>query len=233
MTGATRGIGRAIARRLAAEGQEIVNLSRSLPKDGFPAASFAVDLGDPAATEQVLKQVVERYDIDNLVNNAAAINVSALDTLSYGGFQQLVEVNLRALLQCTQAVVPGMKKKKRGRIVCLGSRAALGKARRTTYSMTKAGVVGLSRSLALELAPFGITVNVVSPGPIETKMFRENSKPSDPDVIALTGSIPLGRMGQPEDVAAAVDFFLSDAAAFITGQNLYVCGGLSVGSASL
>ena len=144
-----------------------------------------------------------------------------------------MEVNLRAVLQCIQAVTPGMKKKGRGRIVTLGSRAALGKAQRTTYGMTKAGVVGLSRSLALELAPYGITVNVVSPGPIETKMFRENSKPDDPEVIALTGSIPLGRMGQPEDVAAAVSFFLGDDAGFVTGQNLYVCGGLSIGSAAI
>jgi len=232
ITGASRGIGLAIAERLVADGHEVIHLSRSRAR-GCPGMWYAVDLSDEVATERVLAEVTQRHRIDNLVNNAAAVSVSGIDDLSWPDLRRLIELNVRAVLQCIQAVTPQMRQRRHGRIVNLGSRAALGKTHRTLYGMTKAGVIGLSRSLALELAPDGITLNAVSPGPIETEMFRQNSKADDPAVQHLTRSIPVGRMGRPEDVAAAVAFFLQADAGFITGQNLYVCGGLSLGAASI
>lgn len=228
VTGGSRGIGRAVVHRLAAHGHEVVNISRSVPTDELPAVTYTADLSAEDEADHVMQIVTNRHDVDNLVNNAAAIRVANIEQLSFADFDHLVALNLRAALRCIQAVVPGMKGKHRGRIVNLGSRASLGKAGRTVYSMTKAGIVGMSRSLALELAESSITVNVVSPGPIETEMFWSNSRPDDPTVKALIDAIPIGRMGRPEDVAAAIGFLLSDDASFITGQNLYVCGGLSL-----
>lgn len=233
ITGASRGIGHATALHLAELGHEVINLSRGEPETPLPVTTYLVDLRDPDGTGAALEEITARHDVDNLVNNAGAINVASVDALSVQDLQDLVSVNLRAVMQCIQAVTPAMTRKGRGRIVNLGSRAALGKATRTLYSMTKSGLLGLSRSLALELAPAGITVNVISPGPIETAMFRENSEAGDDAVERLVGSIPLGRMGRPEDVAGAIAFFLADDASFVTGQNLFVCGGLSVGFAQI
>jgi 3-oxoacyl-[acyl-carrier protein] reductase len=233
VTGASRGIGHAVVQRVAAMGHEVVHLSRTPPRSDLPGSFYCVDLGDEKETAEVLDEVTRTHSIDNLVNNAAAVHVAPLEKITWQSVAALVDLNLRAMLQCIQAISPGMKRKGRGRIVNLGSRAALGKAERTIYGMTKAGVVGLSRSLALELAGYGITVNVVSPGPVETEMFRTHSRADDPAVQALTRAIPVGRMGRPEDIAAAIGFFLSDEAGFVTGQNLYVCGGLSVGAAPI
>ena len=232
ITGGSRGIGRATVLRLAEAGHEVITVSRTSDND-LPAVCYRADLGDDVAASAVLESIVQRYQVDNLVNNAGAIGVSMIDDMSVDHFEHLVNVNLRALLLCIKAVTPSMKRNGRGRIVNLGSRAALGKVGRTVYGMTKAGVVGMSRSLAIELAPHGITVNVVSPGPIDTDMFWEKQKREDPRVQRLIGSIPTGRMGRPEEVAAAVAFFLGDDASFITGQNIYVCGGLSIASASM
>ena len=121
-----------------------------------------------------------------------------------------------------------MKARRKGRIVNLGSRAALGKAGRTVYGATKGAIVALTRTWALELGPFGITANSVAPGPIATEMFYKDNPPEAPATKALLSAIPIGRIGTPQDVAGAVNFLLSDDASFITGQTLYVCGGLSI-----
>ena len=127
-----------------------------------------------------------------------------------------------------------MKAARFGRIVLISSRAALGLQTRTSYSATKAGLIGMARTWALELGPSGITVNVVSPGPIaDTEMFESVMKPESERAQKLAKSIPVGRLGRSEDVARAVDFFVAPEADFVTGQVLYVCGGASVGSISL
>jgi NAD(P)-dependent dehydrogenase (short-subunit alcohol dehydrogenase family) len=145
----------------------------------------------------------------------------------------MVEIHNRAALQCIQAFVPAMKRNGAGRIVSIGSRMMLGRTGRTVYGMVKAALLGMSRSLALELAPSGITVNMVSPGPIETELFRQNHPLGAPQTERVLSAIPVGRIGTPEDVAHAVAFFLSPRSGFITGQNLFVCGGGSVGASSM
>jgi len=133
-----------------------------------------------------------------------------------------------------QAVLPGMRERKFGRIILISSRAALGLQTRTAYSATKAGMIGMARTWALELAPSGITVNVVAPGPIgDTEMFREVIPVGDPREASIAKSIPAGRLGTSDDVARAVMFFADPANSFVTGQILYVCGGASIASISL
>ena len=233
VTGASRGIGRVIAERLARDGYRVVNFSRTKPGGDFPGESIAVDLSDPKATQAALDALLARGPVDALINNAGLIKVAPIADLRLDDFDMQVAVNLRAVAQITRAVVPGMRAKRSGRIVTIGSRAALGKEGRSAYGATKAAVIGLTRTWALELGRSGITVNVVSPGPIETEMFRANNPPGSPTAQALIAQIPVGRIGTPADVAAAVAFFLRDEASFITGQVLQVCGGLSIGSAAI
>jgi 3-oxoacyl-[acyl-carrier protein] reductase len=146
----------------------------------------------------------------------------------------LAQLHFGAAIALAQAALPGMKQARFGRIVLLSSRAALGAPTRTVYSATKAGIIGMARTWALELAPFGITVNVVAPGPIgDTEMFASVMSPDSDRAKTLARSIPVGRLGRSTDVARAVTFFSSPDADFITGQTLYVCGGASIGSITI
>jgi 3-oxoacyl-[acyl-carrier protein] reductase len=233
VTGASRGIGAAIAERLARDGHLVINLSRSAPRKEFSGKSYQVDLSDINALKTVLAEVVAAHAIDNLVNNAGLAEIAPLENIEMSELDRMVDLNIRATIALTQAVVPAMKSKRRGRIVNLGSRAALGKAGRSIYGATKAAIVSLTRTWALELAAHGITVNTVAPGPIATEMFYKDNPPDSPATKALLAAIPVGRIGTPDDVAAAVGFLLSDDASFITGQTLYVCGGLSVSTATI
>jgi 3-oxoacyl-[acyl-carrier protein] reductase len=230
VTGASRGIGRAIAERLAREGHELINLSRSLPGKDFPGVSYSVDLSDVKALAKVLEKLCAEHSVDNLVNNAAPGERAVLEKIAMAELDRMVDTNLRATILLAQAIVPGMRTKGRGRIVNIGSRAALGLAGLSVYGAIKGALVSATRSWALELARDGITVNAVAPGPIATAMFDKNFPPDSPRRNTILASIPVGRIGAPADVAAAVAFLLSDDASFITGQTLNVCGGLSVSS---
>jgi 3-oxoacyl-[acyl-carrier protein] reductase len=233
VTGASRGIGLSIAERLAREGHTVINMSRSPPPNDFRGTSYSVDLSDPQALKRVLAEAVARHSIDNVVNNAGLAEVSPVEQIDMEDVDRMIDINVRAAILVTQALVPGMRARKRGRIVNLGSRAALGKAGRSAYAATKGAIVSLSRTWALELARDGITVNTVAPGPVATEMFYHENPAESPATKALLASIPVGRIGTPADVAAAVNFLLSDDASFITGQTLYVCGGLSVSTAPM
>ena len=228
VTGASRGIGLSIAERLTREGHTVINMSRSQPPKGFRGTSYSVDLSDPKALKHALAEATARHSIDNLVNNAGLAEVSAVEQIRMEDVDRMIDINVRAAILVTQALVPGMRARKRGRIVNLGSRAALGKAGRSAYAATKGAIVSLGRTWALELARDGITVNTVAPGPVATEMFQHENPPESPATKALLASIPVGRIGTPADIAAAVNFLLSDDASFITGQTLYVCGGLSI-----
>ena len=151
--------------------------------------------------------------------------------MSTADLAALANLHLAAPLSLVQANLPAMKAAHYGRIVLISTRAVLGLAKRTAYSSTKAGMLGMARTWALELAPHGVTVNVVAPGPIaDTEMFEEIIPPDSPKMTAAARQIPVGRFGTPADVARAVLFFTDPNAAFVTGQTLFVCGGTSVGS---
>jgi 3-oxoacyl-[acyl-carrier protein] reductase len=229
VTGASRGIGRAIAERLGAAGHTIVAIARHKPDYALRGAFYAVDLADPAATGSALREIVARHKVDNLVNNAGLVTTARLEQLAPEDLDALIGVNVRAALQCTQAVLPHMRAQRRGRIVNLGSRAMYGRIGRSGYGAAKAAVVGMTRAWALETAADGVTVNCVAPGPIATDGFRAQNPPDSPGTKALLASVPVGRMGEPREIAATVEFLLSDDAGFMTGQTLNVCGGLSVG----
>ncbi|MCV6811257.1 SDR family NAD(P)-dependent oxidoreductase, partial [Achromobacter ruhlandii] len=167
----------------------------------------------------------------HLVNNAGMIQVADIEAVTQDELARMVAVNLTAPLLLMQALLPGMRQAGYGRVVNIGSRAGLGKPGRTVYGATKSGLVGMTRTWALELGKAGITVNTVAPGPIATELFDQSNPPGDPRTVALEAAIPVGRIGRPEDVAHAVSSFLDRRAGFMTGQVLYVCGGMSVGLA--
>ncbi|MCH8037352.1 MAG: SDR family oxidoreductase [Proteobacteria bacterium] len=231
VTGASNGIGWATAERLADQGLVVINLDIAAPKRESRAIHHRVDLSDSEATAAVLSEVTARHSVTRLVNNAGHATAAALEDTTFDDLRKTVEINLRATIQCTQAVLPAMKAAGFGRIVNISSRTALGKALRTAYAATKGGLISMTRGWALELAPHGITVNAVAPGPIATELFDAVNPPDSPRTEKIIQDIPVKRIGRPEDIANAVSFFLSDASGYVTGQTLYVCGGLSVGAA--
>lgn len=233
VTGGSRGIGAAIIERLSARGVTCVNLDREAPKAPSPARFVPCDLTDEAARGKALERITGEFDILRLVNNAAIVAPASLEETRRADFTRVVDLNLWAVIACTQAVLPAMRAHRFGRIVNISSRAALGKELRTAYSATKAGIIGMTRTWALELGQHGITVNAIGPGPIETELFRSSNPPDSPRTRAILEGIPLRRLGQAADIAHAACFFLEDDASFVTGQALYVCGGLSVSSAAV
>jgi 3-oxoacyl-[acyl-carrier protein] reductase len=232
VTGGSGGIGACVIETLTAAGIPVINIDRVEQPSGLPSRYVYADLMDESATSRTLADIVGQQPIGWLVNNAGIAMPASLEETRLEDFERVIAVNLRAAILCAQAVLPGMRAAGHGRIVNITSRAALGKELRTAYSAAKAGIIGLTRSWALELAPYGITVNAVGPGPIETELFRSANPPDSPRTAAILAGIPLKRMGQPGDVAHAIEFFLSDGASYVTGQTLFVCGGLSVGPAA-
>ena len=234
VTGGSNGIGLAVVRSLLAGGAAVVSLDRAPNPLAHPdLRGIAVDLADEAATLAAARQAVADGPVTMLVHNAGAIRPAPLADAQAADLAALTRLHLSAALLLAQATLPGMRAARFGRIVLVSSRAALGLATRGAYAATKAGLIGLARTWALELGPDGITVNAVAPGPIETDMFHQILPPGDARIAALTASIPVRRLGQPEDVARAVAFLLDPASGFITGQTLFVCGGTSIGGLSL
>jgi NAD(P)-dependent dehydrogenase (short-subunit alcohol dehydrogenase family) len=231
VTGGSAGIGRAICETLLGEGRRVVSLDRTPPTFAHPAlTAIEVDLGDRAATRRVAADVAATHAPTTLVHNAGIIRPALLADVSLEDLDALVELHLASAIQLVQAVLPGMRERRFGRIVLVSSRAALGAATRTAYSATKAALLGLARTWALELAADGITVNVVAPGPIRTDMYHAIVAEGSEKDRALAASIPVGRIGEAGDVARAVAFFAAPANGFVTGQTLFVCGGSSVAS---
>jgi NAD(P)-dependent dehydrogenase (short-subunit alcohol dehydrogenase family) len=235
VTGGSVGIGATICRRLIAAGYEVVSLARHKPdwSDGALHA-VEVDLTDARATEEVAQSLARQFAIGTVVHNAGIIRPNLLPDVTQDDLSALTQLHLGAAIWLVQAALPGMRARNFGRVVLISSRAALGLPTRTVYSATKAGMIGMARTWALELAPSGITVNVVAPGPIEdTEMFGQVVRPGSERAAALANSIPVRRLGRSDDVARAVLFFADPESSFITGQVLYVCGGASVASFSL
>jgi NAD(P)-dependent dehydrogenase (short-subunit alcohol dehydrogenase family) len=230
VTGASRGIGRAITQRLLRDGYEILNFSRTPAAEPLPGEVFeSVDLMSPIATEQAINHWVSKREIVHLVNNAGMIRVAALEEVTPEDVQNMVNLNLMAPMLLTRALMPVMQKKGYGRVVNIGSRAALGKQGRTVYSATKAGIVGMTRTWSLELARYGVTVNAIAPGAIATELFLTANPEQSEQTKKLKASVPMGRIGKPEEIAHMVAMLFDPLAGYTTGQVIYVCGGLSVG----
>lgn len=236
VTGASRGIGRAIALRLAEDGanvaviyagsadkaEAVVNEITAL---GVNAKAYRCNVADSAAVNETVKAVTNDLGkIDILVNNAGITRDGLMLRMKDEDFDAVLDTNLKGAFNMIRACYSGFIRKKSGRIVNISSVSGImGNAGQANYSASKAGVIGLTKSVARELASRGITCNAVAPGFIQTDM-TENLGDNNP----LLNSIPLGRMGKPEDIAAAVTFLASDSAAYITGEVLKVDGGLAI-----
>lgn len=233
VTGASRGIGRAIAARLLAEEWAVVNFDIEPPQSDPDLGDrwVEVDLGNVEATRRALDGVLSEGPVSALVNNAAIGRMSSLEETRVEDFDASAAINMRAPMLCAQAVAPAMKAQTFGRIVNIASRAHLGKTLRTSYAGTKGALVSMTRVWALELAPYGISVNAIAPGPIRTELFERANPPDNPRTRQIVDAIPVGRLGEPQDIANAVAFFLDERSAFVTGQVLYVCGGVTLARA--
>lgn len=236
VTGASRGIGRAIALRLAAEGASVaINYAGNTAKAeetkaaieaaGGKAALFQADVSDSAQVERMVAAVTEMFGtIDILVNNAGITRDGLLMRMKEEDFDAVLDTNLKGIFHVTKAVSKLMMKKRAGRIVNMASVVGImGNAGQTNYAAAKAGVIGFTKSAAREFAARGITVNAVAPGFIATDMTAAMPKKAKEATLA---AIPLRRMGEPEDVANAVAFLVSDQASYITGQVVKVDGGM-------
>lgn len=224
ITGGGAGIGAAITAACQAQGYDTIVLDRS-------GGLVDVDLADHEATAEALKLALNGGPITRLVNNVGVVRPASIADQTLADLDLAVALNLRCALQCMQAVLPGMREAGFGRVVNISSRAALGKEMRSAYAATKAGLIGMTRVWALELGQHGITVNAIGPGPIRTALFEAANPRGAPRTQAIVDAIPIRRMGEPEDVAQAASFFLDGRNGFVTGQTLYVCGGMTVGVA--
>lgn len=230
ITGGSGGIGRAMAARLTQEAYQVINLDRVKPKVLEPNEQYIeVDLLDPEATSDVMRDLAAQGDVLRVVNNAAFIRPATLEDTTIEDFQAVIALNLQAPILVTQALMPAMRRAQFGRVINIASRAALGKELRTAYGASKAGLIGMTRTWALESAADGVTVNVIGPGPIATELFLSGNPPDSPKTKQILSSIPVKRMGTPDDIAHAVSSLIDDRAGYITGQVLYVCGGMTVG----
>ncbi len=238
ITGASRGIGRAIAIRLANEGARVaINFSSNVDKaeevkqiiesNGGEAMLLQGNVADFAAVGEMIKRIVDAWgSLDVLVNNAGITRDNLLIRMKPEDFDVVIDTNLKGVFNCTKAVSRQMIKQRGGRIINMSSIVAInGNAGQTNYAAAKAGIIGFTKSAARELAPRGITVNAIAPGFIDTDMTAVM-----PEDIkhATVEKIPLGRIGAAEDIANAVAFLASEQASYITGQVLCIDGGLSM-----
>jgi len=234
VTGGSAGIGRAIVEHLLDRNYEVVSLDLHACEAPHPHLhTFIVDLSDRVATVQLARELASRFAFTTLVHNAGAIRPALLVDVQLQDLDALVNLHLGCAITLVQEALPAMRGAGFGRVVLISSRAALGVATRSCYSATKAGMIGMARTWALELAGNGITVNLVAPGPIRTEMFHAVIPAGSEREHNLSAAIPVRRLGESTDVARAVGFFVDPLNSFVTGQVLYVCGGSSIGSLSL
>jgi NAD(P)-dependent dehydrogenase (short-subunit alcohol dehydrogenase family) len=234
VTGGSSGIGRAICEALLAAGRTVVNLDLKAPDWSHERlVSLQADLTRQDEVEAIARHIAATFKVTALVNNAGATRPGSIDTATIAQLDDVVGLHLATPILLIQAVLPSLRACGHGRIVNISSRAALGKPERIVYSATKAGLIGLTRTLAQELGGDGITVNAVAPGPIATELFKKSNPEGAPQTQRILDSIVVKRIGTPEDVARAALFFLAPDNGFVTGQVLYVCGGTTLGVAPI
>ena len=226
ITGGASGIGAACAARCEADGFEVVSI------DLFGNGLIA-DLSDTEQTQQALKAALADGPITRIINNVGTVRPAGIMQQTLGDLDATWALNVRCALQCVQSLLPGMEELGFGRIVNVASRAALGKQNRTAYAASKAALLGMTRVWALELGRFGVTANAIGPGPIRTTLFENANPPDAPSTQKILEAVPLRRIGTPEDIAHAASYFLDLRTGFVTGQTLYICGGLTVGTSSI
>ena len=234
VTGGSAGIGAQICQDLLDSGYYVLNLSLTKSKKQHDSLhEVEVDLADVEATAKAVSELAGKYKITNVVHNAGVIRAALLEDVELEDVQYLVDLHIKASITIVQAVLDAMKAAGLGRIVIISSRALLGLETRSGYSATKAAQIGLVRTWAMELGKFGITANAVAPGPIVTDMFTAVVPEGSEKAEQIAQSLPVKRLGRPEDISRAVMFLLSPENGFITGQCIFVCGGASLGSLSL
>lgn len=231
VTGGSTGIGAAVSRDMLAKGYKVFAVG--LDEPGWEADNFRfvrLDLSDLEATREWAGELAASEAITHIVNNAGLILPNFLEDVDVTDLFTLSRLHVGAPLLLTQAFLPAMKEAGFGRIIFNSSRAALGAKSRTAYSYSKAGIHGLARTWALELGKFGITVNVVAPGPVLTDNFWGIVSKDGQAQDEIAKALPVGRIGEPNDIARAVMFFADPLNGYVTGQTLYVCGGASIAS---
>ena len=240
VTGAARGIGAATALRLAEDGASVVLADLDLEgcqqgveainRLGAHAMAVTCNVADSTAVQDAFAQAADRFQrIDILVNNAGVIRDNLLFKMTEDDWDTVMNVHLKGAFLCSRAAQAYMVKQQYGRIVSLSSTSALGNRGQANYSSAKAGLQGFTRTLAVELGKFGITANAIAPGFIDTEMTRATARRQglDPDTVIAEASkrIPVGRVGQPRDIANVVCFLASEEAGYVNGQIIYVAGG--------
>ena len=236
VTGAGRGVGRAIAERLAEEGARVAvtdldeksAISTAAVLEG--AAGFRLDITDAGEVIRRVDEIVATLGpIDALVNNAGWDRLAPFLDTDEDLWERLLDINLRGPIRMTKAVLPQMVERQSGRIVNIASDAGrVGSSGEAVYSACKAGIIGFGKTVAREVARHGITVNAICPGPTDTALLEEVAQGNEKVIESLKRAIPMRRLGLPEDIAGAVVFMVSDDAGFITGQTLSVSGGLTM-----
>ncbi|MDH2444922.1 SDR family oxidoreductase [Amnibacterium sp. CER49] len=240
VTGAARGIGAAIAKRLAADGMAVgvVDLQESatgstvaaITDAGGRAIGIGADVADTGQVEAAVARVADELGAPTvLVNNAGILRDNLIFKMTDDDFDQVVRVHLRGAFLMTRAVQRHQVEARWGRIVSLSSTSALGNRGQANYAAVKAGLQGFTKTLAIELGRYNITANAIAPGIIATDMLRQTAErvgvPFEDYLAAATKDVPVGRVGQPEDIANAASFFCAEASSFVSGQVLYVAGG--------
>ena len=240
VTGSGRGIGAATALRLAEDGARVAlvdldlsgceSVAAEVQAFGSEALIFKCDVADAAAVQEAIDKTAEHFgSLDILVNNAGVIRDNLIFKMTDDDWDTVMNVHLRGAFNCSRAAQKYMVQQKYGRIVSLSSTSALGNRGQANYSTAKAGLQGLTRTLAIELGPFGITANAIAPGFIATEMTRATARRQglDPDEVIANASktIPVRRVGQPRDIANVINFLVSEEAGFVNGQIIYVAGG--------
>lgn len=236
VTGAGRGMGRSIVERLAEEGARVAvtdideksALETAAVLQG--AAGFRLDITDAGEVARRVEEIVATLGaVDALVNNAGWDRAMPFLETDEDFWERVIDINLRGPIRMTKAVLPQMVERQQGRIVNISSDAGrVGSTGESVYSACKAGIIGFGKTVAREVARHGITVNAICPGPTDTALLAEFAQGNEKLIEALKKAIPMRRLGQPEDIAGAVAFMLSDDAGFITGQTLSVSGGLTM-----